>query len=53
MSERRAFVCDKCYAAKAPLRIFAQPGEPAPKCPQHGRMRLEKNKPYNQQGTKT
>jgi hypothetical protein len=46
MAERRAYVCDACYKAKAPLRIFAQPDEPPPKCPQHGRMRLEKNKPY-------
>jgi hypothetical protein len=46
MAERRAYVCDKCYANKTPLRVFVRPGEAAPKCPQHGKMRLERNKPY-------
>jgi hypothetical protein len=50
MSERRCYVCDACYKAKAPLRIFQQPGDPVPKCPQHGKMRLEKNKPYKSRG---
>jgi hypothetical protein len=47
MTERRAYVCDRCYANKQPLRIFIAPDAKPPKCPEHGRMRLEKNKPYH------
>jgi len=44
--ERRAFVCDKCFKDGRPLRIFTLEGDPVPRCPQHGKMRREPNKPY-------
>jgi hypothetical protein len=45
--QRRAYVCDKCYAAKTPLRIFLTAAdEKPPRCPVHGKMRLERNKSY-------
>lgn len=47
-TERRAYVCDACYKAKTPYRIFiTTAGEKPPRCPEHGRMRLEVNKTYH------
>jgi hypothetical protein len=46
MTERRAYVCDACYKAKNPLRVFVTADVPPPRCPTHGKMRLETNKAY-------
>ena len=46
MTERRAYVCDACYKLKNPLRVFIGPDEKPPRCPVHGKMRLERNKSY-------
>lgn len=46
MSERRCYVCDRCYKDGRPLRIFILAGEKEPRCPEHGKMRREHNKPY-------
>ena len=49
MSERRCFVCDKCFDKGHARRIFLTPGEDEKakaRCPEHGRMRREPNRPY-------
>ena len=47
MRERRAYICPRCFAAKTPYRVFTTPGETkVPRCPQHGAMERQPNKPY-------
>ena len=47
MTERRAYVCDACYKAKNPLRVFVGPQTRYRlAAPTHGKMRLERNKSY-------
>jgi hypothetical protein len=42
---RRAFVCGH-KDCNPPRRIFVGADDPAPKCPEHGKMVLQPNKPY-------
>jgi hypothetical protein len=44
MRERRCYICLKCQPT---LRVFLLPGETElPRCPEHGRMTREPNRPY-------
>jgi len=49
--ERRCYICPTCYANGRALRIFITPGDKPPKCPQHGKMTRERNKPYHPKPT--
>lgn len=40
--ERRAFICVHA-SHDMPYRVFMLPGEPDPKCPQHGKMKRQVN----------
>jgi hypothetical protein len=47
--ERRAFICLKCAEKGQAWRVFLyQDDDPdyVPRCPQHGRMTPQENKPY-------
>jgi hypothetical protein len=44
---RLAYVCPKCEKNGSPRRIFSHPGQPKPKCPEHGAvMVIQPNNPY-------
>lgn len=47
MSDRQAYVCEKCFKEDGVReRHFRQPGEVVPTCRTHGRMDLQPNQPY-------
>jgi hypothetical protein len=48
MAVRLAYICERCTP---PLRIFIAPGQRRPKCPKHGHMDVQPNRPYR--GKKT
>ena len=56
---RNSYVCDKCAGESAgkegvkgvPKRVFAQPGDPTPRCDKHGVMKRQGNRDYKGQST--
>lgn len=47
---RSAFICDH-KAHDTPLRKFTRPGDPTPRCTDHGVMKRQPNQPYCGQST--
>lgn len=46
---RRAYVCEGTKDNPCGMRRFMKPGEPAPICAEHGRMKRDPNRPYRGQ----
>jgi hypothetical protein len=47
--KRIAYVCTHKDHATTGLnyRVFLLPGDPEPRCPEHGAMKVQPNKPYH------
>lgn len=44
---RLAFICEKKHEGRdVMLRVFVSADQPPPKCPEHGKMSVQKNNAY-------